>query len=72
MKLLEELEIWLAAENATNVLLPNDSDLLDRVTVELGEMRCEILHNDSPELFTEYKTLYAALCSVLETRIRKL
>lgn len=64
MNLREELEIWLQAEQASTELLANDQDLLDRVTVELGEMRCEILHNDSSELFTEYKTLYSALCAV--------
>jgi len=68
--LLSELQIWLAAERATPVLLQNDPDLLDRVNVELAEMRCEILRGNN-EIFADYKETYNTLCDVLMCRIDK-
>ena len=70
-ELLNELRIWADAERATSVLLKDDPDLLDRVTLTLGDMRMAILNDNSPQLFKDYKELYHAMCEVLTIRIQK-
>ena len=71
--LLDELKIWLAAEQADpNTWLPNDTDLLERVSAELNQMRLSLLNSlDDPGLWKPYKELNDALTELLTCRINK-
>jgi hypothetical protein len=71
--LLEELRIWLEAEQAQpNEMCENDQPLLDRVTVELNDMRLHLSGNLYDEnAWKPYKELNNALTELLMYRINK-
>lgn len=72
MKPVEELELWLDQERLLKFhLADNDPLLLELVTHELGELRVNLIYNETPELRKEYNEMYMMLVELLDLRIDK-
>lgn len=70
MKTVEELKCWLDLERlTTNHLTANDSLLLEIATIELAEMRVDLINSE--ERREEYTTLYKTLTELLALRVDK-
>ena len=72
MKPVEELKIWLEQESILQFhMADNDPLLLEMVVAELGDLRVNLIHNETPELRAEYNEMYNTLVALLDLRIDK-
>lgn len=72
MKPVDELALWLDQERLLKFhLTDNDPLLLELVTHDLGELRVNLIYNETPELRAEYNEMYMMLVELLDLRIDK-